>query len=356
MGVGTPFGSGSGLKVFRLDLENIDQAQEVAVMEGWDVRFLPLSTRGYSGSYAGLHLPGLYLVQKTHCHCSFHITGRAPARLVPLLLPTKTSRSLRFRGRGVTESDVLLIDPARDVDLTIEGGLEAMILYLTEGTYRGVLRGAFGPDGQAAEAGEALGALNGPGLVRLKARLSEVLRSNSALLKLDAHNLSRYVTSLVVAALGGSDRDRAKARSTPNVQKADHARRARDFMEARRHEPLDLAELGSEVGISVRTLQYAFQDYFGISPGRYHMLRRLAGAHSELKRADPSEASVTSIATHWGFYHLGRFSRAHEIHFGELPSQTLGQRQVRLFRAQKAALGRKPGLEAAIARSAVEDR
>ena len=306
-------------------------------MEGWDVRFLPLSTRGYSGSYAGLHLPGLYLAQKSHRHCSFHIAGQAPAKLVPLILPTKTSRSLRFRGRRVTESDVILIDRARDIDLTIEGGIEATVIYLTEDTYRAVLRGVFGPDGPAAKAAEALGVLNGPGLALPKARLTGVLRSNSALLGLDVHRLARYVTNLVVAALSGSDRAGPGTRSTPiGRQKAGHARRARDFMEARRHEPLDLTVLGSEVGVSVRTLQYAFRDYFGISPGRYHMLRRLAGAHNELKRADPSKASVTDIATHWGFYHLGRFSRAHETHFGELPSQTLGQRQVRLFRAQRA--------------------
>jgi AraC family ethanolamine operon transcriptional activator len=52
------------------------------------------------------------------------------------------------------------------------------------------------------------------------------------------------------------------------------------------------------------------------------MLRRLAAVRRELLRGDP-QASITDVATRWGFFHLGRFSQEYREHFAELPSQTL---------------------------------
>ena len=342
---GTLLGTGPAPPIFRLRLENIDQANELSRLEGWDIRFLPLDARNFSGQYAGLDLPGLYLAQKTYRDCSFHVAGSAPKTLLPMVLPMKIGRSFRCQGQRVTDRNLVLVDRARDIDLTIEGGIEAMVIYLSEETRRAVLHSALGPHALAARGGEALHLMKGPGVALLKTRLSELFRSDpgSPLSGLGAQGLSRYLTSLLVTAVCASDRDLPEARARTIEQKARHARRARDVMEARRHEPLVLTDLGATLGVSVRTLQYAFQDYFGVSPGRYHTLRRLAGAHSELKRADPSQTSVTDIATHWGFYHLGRFSRAYDSHFGRLPSQTLGQKQTRLFRVQRAPAARKPG-------------
>jgi AraC-like DNA-binding protein len=39
--------------------------------------------------------------------------------------------------------------------------------------------------------------------------------------------------------------------------------------------------------------------------------------------ADNAEESVTVIALHNGFTHLGRFSVAYHVRFGEMPSETL---------------------------------
>lgn len=119
--------------------------------------------------------------------------------------------------------------------------------------------------------------------------------------------------------------------------KQSHARRARDAMEANRQEPLKIADLSDQLGISIRTLQYAFRDLYGISPAKYDALRRLSGAYSELRRTDPSETSVTEIATNWGFYHFGRFSQIYQAQFGERPSSTLAMRPARLIRRSSEA-------------------
>jgi transcriptional regulator GlxA family with amidase domain len=44
-------------------------------------------------------------------------------------------------------------------------------------------------------------------------------------------------------------------------------------------------------------------------------------------------ASVTDVATRWGFFHLGRFSQEYGQLYGERPSQTLRGKELALGRS-----------------------
>jgi AraC family ethanolamine operon transcriptional activator len=87
-------------------------------------------------------------------------------------------------------------------------------------------------------------------------------------------------------------------------------------------EPLSLLDLCRELGVSERTLHYAFQEVRGLSPMAYFRAFRLNGVRQELKTA-PDTATVREIARRWGFWHTGEFAAAYRRLFGELPSQTL---------------------------------
>jgi len=60
-----------------------------------------------------------------------------------------------------------------------------------------------------------------------------------------------------------------------------------------------------------------------MGPTRYLWLRRVHLARRALGRADPATATVTEIATNYGFWELGRFSVAYRSLFGESPSSRL---------------------------------
>jgi AraC family ethanolamine operon transcriptional activator len=99
-------------------------------------------------------------------------------------------------------------------------------------------------------------------------------------------------------------------------------RRADDYMRACLGEPLSLLDLCRELGVSERTLHYAFQEVRGLSPMAYFRAFRLNAVRQELKTA-PDTATVQEIAQRWGFWHTGEFAAAYRRLFGELPSQTL---------------------------------
>jgi AraC-like DNA-binding protein len=99
--------------------------------------------------------------------------------------------------------------------------------------------------------------------------------------------------------------------------------RFEDALTAHGDPQLNLPELCSAMGVPDRTLRACCTEFLGMSPTRYHLLRRLNQARSALRRADPETASVAEIARNHHFHELGRFAVAYRTVFGEMPSFTL---------------------------------
>ena len=103
--------------------------------------------------------------------------------------------------------------------------------------------------------------------------------------------------------------------------------RFEDALAASGDSHLSLPALCSMIGVAERTLRLCCTEFLGVSPTRYHLLRRLNLARSALRRAGPETTSVAEIARNHQFLELGRFAVAYRTIFGEMPSFTLrGQR------------------------------
>jgi len=101
------------------------------------------------------------------------------------------------------------------------------------------------------------------------------------------------------------------------------ARRAVGFMLTRLDRTLSMEDVCQEVGMSERTLRYAFQDQFRVGPMAYFKMRKLAAVRHELKLAAADPVTVHAIARRWGFRHTGNFAKDYRRLFGELPGETL---------------------------------
>ncbi len=86
-------------------------------------------------------------------------------------------------------------------------------------------------------------------------------------------------------------------------------------------QPVTLAAASRELDVSVRSIQLAVEEYFGINFVRFARLARLHQVHSALVLG--LATNVSDAATRHGFWHLGRFSRYYREVFGESPSQTV---------------------------------
>jgi AraC family ethanolamine operon transcriptional activator len=128
------------------------------------------------------------------------------------------------------------------------------------------------------------------------------------------------IPRLLVQALA-STRDAEESTSGSHVRQA-AVRRARELLEHPSDEPLTIREVCEAVGVSWRTLDYAFREHFGVSPKTYLKAIRLHRVRADLRNGTSSK-TVAHTANKWGFWHMGQFAADYRRQFGELPSETL---------------------------------
>ena len=131
----------------------------------------------------------------------------------------------------------------------------------------------------------------------------------------------RHLIDASSASLNGS-----APRATRRV---DLVRRGEDLMRDRLGGSIAVDDICEALGVSYRVLNYAFQDAYGTSPGKFLSLLKLNEARRLLKSSD---ITVTSAASQVGVYELGRFAAAYRTHFGELPSETRRSTPARVVR------------------------
>ncbi len=119
----------------------------------------------------------------------------------------------------------------------------------------------------------------------------------------------------VVPAVGPRDRTDA----TPTT-----LRRAIAFVEARAGDDIGLADIAGAANVTPRAVQIAFRRHLDTTPMAYLRRVRLDRAREQLRTAGPGQgATVTTIATRWGFASPSRFTAYYRAVYGELPSHTL---------------------------------
>ncbi len=87
--------------------------------------------------------------------------------------------------------------------------------------------------------------------------------------------------------------------------------------------PLSAVDICLIAHASERSVDYAFQYCYGMSPKAYLKRLRLNAVRRALRAGDPDTTTVRDAAERFGFRHMGHFGRDYKQLFGELPSATL---------------------------------
>jgi AraC family ethanolamine operon transcriptional activator len=142
--------------------------------------------------------------------------------------------------------------------------------------------------------------------------------------------IDQSVTSGIDAAL------MAAAEVNSSVATVRHVllcKRAEEYLKECRYQVCSGVGVAKACGVSLRTLHSALISVLGMSLNRYLLLHRLWLTRYALLQAD-DDKFVKTIALNHGFWHLGYFSRAYYLRFGELPSATLANRRSKSGRSR----------------------
>ena len=120
-------------------------------------------------------------------------------------------------------------------------------------------------------------------------------------------------------------RDSEERRPLPlQLKKHKILKKATDWMRERTIQPVPLSQLYQELSVSERAAQIAFKDQFGLSLKTYYKNYRLMRIHQALKKEN-GENFISDVASSFGYWHMGQFSKDYKNLIGELPSTTLNK-------------------------------
>ena len=103
---------------------------------------------------------------------------------------------------------------------------------------------------------------------------------------------------------------------TPALVAPRHVKRAIDYIMSHLASSITIDQLADLSGASIRSLQYGFQRFVGMSPKDFILNQRLAAARRDL---ESGRASISDVATYWGFTNISRFNTHFRAKFGDSP-------------------------------------
>lgn len=104
----------------------------------------------------------------------------------------------------------------------------------------------------------------------------------------------------------------------PRVPATRHLLRAKDVMDGRYAEPLDVPEVAKVAGMSPAHFSREFRAAFGETPHQYLLTRRLERAAALLRNTDHS---VLEICTSVGLASVGSFTTSFRRVYGKTPTE-----------------------------------
>jgi len=295
-----------------------------AVFPSWDVKFIQVDPGRFRASAGCTRFPGL-LDRRVQTDRKIQVRGIPRGSKYVFTLITEANACWRFRGgQRLRPGEIKIAFPGEELDEIYDAGSEGLSLEIDEAMLREALAMTSGKDPDevlprgfvlrpTAQAFRAFQSRLRPWVELQVASQPEVTERDVA-----SQVLENYLDA--VCCLLVDDVEEGKSVG-PRGGRLDLAREAEEIMESFADRPLTTTNLCRQLCVSRRSLFYAFQDTFGVSPMAYYKAKRLSRVRTELKALDPASTTVREVALRWGFHHAGQF--AHDYSRPPIRAKTL---------------------------------
>jgi AraC family ethanolamine operon transcriptional activator len=313
-------------KGYALQTELVEASSTQALLQPWvEIECVQLSNGRKVAQLDSLDLGSLQIVRERQ-QTSVQKLGSTPANFCTVSICTQLATT-RFSEHCGEHADTVFFLPGNaEFDIHVPAGGETAYVGFSQAEF---LRGARAlnpvfwehpPQGVVALTSDRRNEFKEAVDLWLKTAQEASLRGEP----LDPAFLRSHLLQTVLQIAAVSEEDIAPS-FNERMRALQIGRRARSFVDDR----LDADALPSVVdictalGVSERTLRYAFREYVGLSPVAYLRACRLNRVRAVLAASNPQETKVTQVAMRFGFLHLGRFAGDYKQMFGEMPSETL---------------------------------
>ena len=305
-------------------------------LQNFDLGVDQLSAGQFLGNIVEIKLPNVKL--EKHFHNSHLRLEGCPIQSWSFGIPVRPL-NLLFEHRYLLDDCYLLIAPPNASFTLVEKSLyELYIIYFDEDYFAEIcdkfqipephklLLGTFNqpsavtfPKDQQRRFGQIFSRLFSPILLSLCSQSPD-----SPLLPYTLLHLTEYIEEFVIAQLiSVLANSRHIEPSTMTYKRLSCLRKAEMFIRDFAMAEISIADVSAASGVSKRTLEYLFKDFYGISPIAYLKCHRLNQLRQSLYAQNLSIKKINRLASEFGFWHSGQLAQDYYKLFGELPSQAL---------------------------------
>lgn len=245
--------------------------------------------------------------------------GQSPQELKTFILASSTSQTHIYYRREIGKNQIVVVPDNGEIDGTFYPGYDIFVLSMPKEDlkYIGIMAGV-----KYLEESLTQGAIVTPPTKDLH-HLQDFLNIVDELTKTnETQDWFRAASESIKSAIASCLAPITEREPLPPHKSRDKAvHTTMDFIEEHIKEPLTIKDLCLAANVSERTLLYAFRERLDVTPKEYLQARKMGMINKALLSGE--SASVTDVATEWGFWHLSQFASDYKKQFGELPSDTL---------------------------------
>lgn len=240
----------------------------------------------------------------------------------------KQSPPLVWHDKEISNNTIALFKPGAEMDSVTQPGFEAFTLSYTEEYLNEISANLGLPEIRKLANGTDIFESNDNELSESRRQLQQVidaLKNDSSLINKSSflHRLDVQFPEQILLTLS-----RGVPLTSSSLRVRNRAiKQIKQYLAEHPHEPVTVSQLCNITRVSIRTLQYAFLEHYGVTPKTYLKNFRLNNVRRELWENDPDYTRVNDLASLWGFWHMGEFAADYRNLFGELPSETLQRRK-----------------------------
>ena len=283
----------------------------------WELDFRLLSKNDFS-AYLNMFSSKTFSLARTSLHGKIEQKGLTPAGFVSIVIPANYDSNYIWLNKKVRGRDLLIFPKNRvldavsfnDFDNYVVSVEETMLFQTIENLGYNNCRKLFNGNEQAFFLSKAFSkGFHQVANKFLNTQITNKERHN-ALINNIIHFVLRYIEDSNQSII-----------SIPQKKKDVALRKAVDIINNQQDDLFSIQQLCGLTGVSERTLQYAFQDKYKVSPGEYTKAVRLNNVKRGLFLLKDQNINISSVAGKYNFWHMGQFAKDFKKQFGILPSE-----------------------------------
>ncbi|MCL1147424.1 helix-turn-helix domain-containing protein [Shewanella marinintestina] len=268
-----------------------------------------------------VHFPNLY-ISRLGFEQSIMFHGQCDADFISFTVP-KNKQRLKVNGIELLNQSLYVIPPSQEIIAVYPSSFDGYHLAVEISYLKRVLGHELLDAVIAQSEGIRSGNVKLYSFDKFQSELSYIidltLANHHSISPILAFDIQEYIANNLRILFELSSG--IKNHSMPFNKRFAVAARASDYINNSGRLRISISELAQHCFCSVRTLEYAFNKVYSITPKQYLTIRRMHLIREELKSA--CYASVAEVMRKYGVINAGRFSQHYAHLFGEYPSATL---------------------------------